>query len=291
MIYRLSWQILFQITLWIEEDLEEDPKTEEDEEEGMEIEDEMNDPEIINPYEIEKGGIGMKRRIETREHYELKESVSTLEDQMRGLMLKDKEEKERSMPSKAMSQAAIERLITQRVNAALEAKRDSQANAGGNKAMQMEQEAKIGHLQFANGRALTWWNSQVTTLGLEVANGKSWGDMKKMMMEKFCPDEEFQLTKKVEAYFKGLPENIKGEVTSSHPVNLNVTVCMAYTLMEQKIQAKAERIAKGNKRKWENSQIGNRNNNNNNNNNNRGNYQDNTRHHQYNNQRQGNARA
>nr|GFA45229.1 putative reverse transcriptase domain-containing protein [Tanacetum cinerariifolium] len=49
-----------------------------------------------------------------------------------------------------------------------------------------------------------------------------------------------------------------------------------------------ERIAEGNKRKWENSQSGNRNNNNNNN---RGNYKDNTRHHQYNNQRQGNARA
>nr|GEV92687.1 putative reverse transcriptase domain-containing protein [Tanacetum cinerariifolium] len=59
---------------------------------------------------------------------------------------------------------------------------------------------------------------------------------------------------------------------------------MAHTLIEQKIQAKAEMIAKGIKRKWENSQSGNRNNN-------RGNYHDNTRHHQYNNQRQGNARA
>nr|GFC66577.1 reverse transcriptase domain-containing protein [Tanacetum cinerariifolium] len=39
------------------------------------------------------------------------------------------------------------------------------------------------------GRALTWWNSQVATLGLNVAIGKSWGDMKKMMLEEFCPDE------------------------------------------------------------------------------------------------------
>nr|GEZ82766.1 hypothetical protein [Tanacetum cinerariifolium] len=46
-----------------------------------------------------------------------------------------------------------------------------------------------------------------------------------------------------------------------------------------------ERVSKGNKRKWENLQGGNRNNNN------RGNYQGNTRHQQYNNQRQGNARA
>nr|GFD04311.1 reverse transcriptase domain-containing protein [Tanacetum cinerariifolium] len=90
---------------------------------------------------------------------------------------------------------------------------------------------------------------------------------------------------KVEAYIKGLPENIKGEVTSSRPINLNEVVRMAHTLMEPKIQAKPERIAEGNKRKWENSQGGNRNNNN------IGNYQDNTHHHQYNNQRHGNARA
>nr|GEV36527.1 putative reverse transcriptase domain-containing protein [Tanacetum cinerariifolium] len=117
---------------------------------------------------------------------------------------------------------------------------------------------------------------------LNVAIGKSWGNIKKMMLEEFCPDEK---KKKVEAYIKGLSENIKGEVTSSRPVNLSEVVCMAYTLMEKKIQAKAERIAKGNKRKWENSHGGNRNNNN------RGKYQENTRHYQYNNQRQGNVRA
>nr|GEW12415.1 putative reverse transcriptase domain-containing protein [Tanacetum cinerariifolium] len=145
--------------------------------------------------------------------------------------------------------------------------------------------------------------------------------MKKMMLEEFCPDEEVQRMedelrslklrdtniaaytqrfnelvllcpeavptekKKVEAYIKGLSENIKGEVTSSRPVNLNKAVCMAHTLTKQKIQAKVERIAQGNKRKWENSQGSNRNNNNS------GNYQDNTRHHLYNNQRQRNARA
>nr|GFA83800.1 hypothetical protein [Tanacetum cinerariifolium] len=215
------------------------------------------------------------------------------------------------MPPKAMSQAATERLITQRVNAALEAEQASRVNEGGKEATQMKQEAKIGHLQFVNsemvfsisdcaernkvkfaaatlqGKALTWWNSQVATLGLNVVIGKSWGDMKKMMLEGFCPDEEAVPTekKKVEAYIKGLPENFKGETTSSRLVNLNEVVRMAHTLMEQKIQAKAERITEGNKKKWENSQGGNRNNNN------RGNYQDNTRHHQYNNQRQGNARA
>ncbi|GKB72691.1 putative reverse transcriptase domain-containing protein [Tanacetum coccineum] len=152
---------------------------------------------------------------------------------------------------------------------------------------------------------------------LNVVNGKSWTDMRKMMMEEFCPDEEVQRLenelrslklrdtniaaytqrfnelallcpeavptekKKVKLYIKGLPENIKGETTSSRPTVLNEAVRMAHTLMEQKLQAKAERIAESNKRKWEN----------NNNNNNRRNYRNNNYHNQNNNQRHGNARA
>ncbi|GKB58233.1 putative reverse transcriptase domain-containing protein [Tanacetum coccineum] len=62
---------------------------------------------------------------------------------------------------------------------------------------------------------------------------------------------------------------------------------MAHALTEQKLQAKAERVAKSNKRKWENNnnQGGNKNNNN------RSNYQNNNRHNQNNNRRQGNSRA
>ncbi|GKA47279.1 putative reverse transcriptase domain-containing protein [Tanacetum coccineum] len=161
--------------------------------------------------------------------------------------------------------------------------------------------------------------AKVATLGLEVANAKSWNDIKIIMREEFCPPEEIQRMevelwnlrvkdsnisaytqrfnelvllclemvpsekKKVEAYLRGLPENIKGETTSSRPVVLNEAVRMAHTLMEQKLQAKAERIAKSNKRKWEN--------NNNNNNNNQRNYRNNNSHNQNNNQRHGNARA
>nr|GEZ77137.1 putative reverse transcriptase domain-containing protein [Tanacetum cinerariifolium] len=276
------------------------------------------------------------------------------------------------MPPKPMSQAAIERLVTQRVNAALEAERAGRVNergegSNGNETRGQDRAPPVRECTFSSfmkcnptpfhgkegdiklcrgfeksemvfnisdcaernkvkfaaatlqGRALTWWNSQVATLGLNVAIGKSWGDMKKMMLEEFCPDEEVQRMedelrslklrdtniaaytqsfhelillcpqavptekKKVEAYIKGLPKNIKGETTSSRPVNINEVVRMAHTLMEQKIQAKAERVSEGNKRKWENSQGGNRNNNP------RGNYQGNNHHQQYNNQRQGNA--
>ncbi|GKB45972.1 putative reverse transcriptase domain-containing protein [Tanacetum coccineum] len=66
-----------------------------------------------------------------------------------------------------------------------------------------------------------------------------------------CPEMVLSEKKKVEAYLRALPENIKGETTSSRPVVLNEAVRMAHTLMEQKLQAKAERIAESNKRNVE----------------------------------------
>ncbi|GJX69277.1 reverse transcriptase domain-containing protein [Tanacetum coccineum] len=54
---------------------------------------------------------------------------------------------------------------------------------------------------------------------------------------------------KVDAYIRGLTDNIKGEVTSSKLANLNEAVRMAHKLMDQKSQARDERILKGNKRK------------------------------------------
>nr|GEX34926.1 hypothetical protein [Tanacetum cinerariifolium] len=55
-------------------------------------------------------GISAKRRSEAREYYKLKQSVSTLEDQMRGLMLEDKEEKERLKKKLRVSQQEKEQI-------------------------------------------------------------------------------------------------------------------------------------------------------------------------------------
>nr|GEV23510.1 hypothetical protein [Tanacetum cinerariifolium] len=179
-------------------------------------------------------------------------------------------------------------------------------------------EGAVGHV--------SWFKKTENTFEIsrEVANGRLWTEVKQMMTDEFCPTEEVQrlddeqrhlklrdmnivayterfneLTllyldvvpnekKKVELYIKGLPEIIKGETTSSRPATLNEVVRMVHTLMEHKIQAKNERIAKGIKRKWENNNQGN---NNNNNSHNRGKYQNNNHHKQNNNQRQNNAIA
>ncbi|GJY93535.1 putative reverse transcriptase domain-containing protein [Tanacetum coccineum] len=143
------------------------------------------------------------------------------------------------------------------------------------------------------GPALTWWNSKVVILGLDVANQMGWTKMKKLMTAECCPAEELQRMEnelwnlkvkeynmvaytqrfnklalmcprmvkpesvKIDAYIRGLSDNIEGEVTSSNPTNLNEAVCMAHKLMEQKLQARNERILEGNKQKWENFQSGN----------------------------------
>ncbi|GKB79084.1 putative reverse transcriptase domain-containing protein [Tanacetum coccineum] len=149
--------------------------------------------------------------------------------------------------------------------------------------------------EYAKGR-------KVATFGREVANGRPWTEVKQMLIDKFCPIEEVQRfnelallcpddvpteKKKVELYIKGFPKIIKCETTSSRPATLNEVVRMAHALMEQKIQAKDERIAEGLKRKWESNNQGGSNYRNNN----RGNYRDNDHHNQYNDRIQGGARA
>ncbi|GKA72385.1 putative reverse transcriptase domain-containing protein [Tanacetum coccineum] len=167
------------------------------------------------------------------------------------------------MPPKGMSAVGIQKLVADKVAEALAADRAARENADG-----------------SGGSG-----GQVATLGIDVANGKPWTEVKKMMTEEFCPDKEIQRMedklqnlklrdtnivaytqrfnelvvlcpdvvptekKKVEVYIKGLSENIKGETTSSKPVVLNDAVRIAHTLMEQKVQAKAERVAESNKRK------------------------------------------
>ncbi|GKA05632.1 hypothetical protein Tco_0684752 [Tanacetum coccineum] len=160
------------------------------------------------------------------------------------------------MPPKGMSAAAIQKLVADKVAEALVVDRASRANAdgsGGNVGesggqgrapparkcsfagymkcspttfhgneeaielchwfkktkitFKISGYAERNKVMFADatlqGRALTWWNSELVQL---------------------CPDVVPNEKKKVEAYIKGLPENIKGETNSSKPVVLNDAV-------------------------------------------------------------------
>nr|GEU44823.1 DNA helicase [Tanacetum cinerariifolium] len=84
------------------------------------------------------------------------------------------------------------------------------------------------------GTALTWWKTKVATMGLETVNQMPWTEMKQLMTAEFYPIEErfnelalmcprmVEPTRvKVDAYIHWLTNNIKGEVTSSKPADLN----------------------------------------------------------------------
>ncbi|GJR55210.1 putative reverse transcriptase domain-containing protein [Tanacetum coccineum] len=119
------------------------------------------------------------------------------------------------------------------------------------------------------GRALTWWNGNVHTLGLVNANRIPWTEFKTTMTTEYCPATEIQrmeqelwtLTlkgdnikaynnrfhklalmcpelvptekKKIEKYVCGFPERIKGNITSSKPATLHDAINMARELVEQ----------------------------------------------------------
>ncbi|GJX23080.1 putative reverse transcriptase domain-containing protein [Tanacetum coccineum] len=137
------------------------------------------------------------------------------------------------------------------------------------------------------GAALTWWNSQIRTLGPD-AYSMTWEVLKKKMTDKYCPQgeikkleielwnlkvkgndvpaytERFQEltlictkfvaneTEKVDKYISGLPDNIYGNVKSARPKTLDETIELANDLMDQKLRTYAERQT-DNKRKAEDS--------------------------------------
>ncbi|GKE97752.1 hypothetical protein Tco_0021103, partial [Tanacetum coccineum] len=63
------------------------------------------------------------------------------------------------------------------------------------------------------GRALTWWNGRIASMGIDAANGTLWTEVK------------------VEQYIRGLSKNIHGDVTSLRPTGIDEAVRMAYQLM------------------------------------------------------------
>ncbi|GKB05137.1 reverse transcriptase domain-containing protein [Tanacetum coccineum] len=141
--------------------------------------------------------------------------------------------------------------------------------------------------------ALTWWNSYVQTIGIDEAYELPWKDLVKLMIDVYCPRNKIQKLEnefwnlciketdvasytrrfleltllcsrmvpkendKIKRFIWGLPNNIKGNVTSSKPVRLQDAIRMANGLMDQKVCVCAARNAKQ-KRKFNNNPRGNR---------------------------------
>nr|GEV69295.1 putative reverse transcriptase domain-containing protein [Tanacetum cinerariifolium] len=140
------------------------------------------------------------------------------------------------------------------------------------------------------GVTLTWWNSHVKTVTLEVAQALPWKTLKKMMTDKYCPRGEIKklVTKiwelktkgtyviaysryfqelalmcdrmfleesdRVEKYIGGLPDTIHDSVKAARPKTMQEAIEFATEMMDKRIRDVVE-----NKRKFEGTSRNNQN--------------------------------
>ncbi|GJT02698.1 reverse transcriptase domain-containing protein [Tanacetum coccineum] len=136
--------------------------------------------------------------------------------------------------------------------------------------------------------ALTWWNSHVMTVTHDVAYSMTWVNLRKKMIDKYCPRNEIKKLEaelwnlkvigtdvvkynqrfqelallcvrmfpeesdKIERYVGGLPDMIHGNIVASKPKTMQEAIEMATELMDKRVSTIAERQAE-NKRKLENT--------------------------------------
>ncbi|KAM0061203.1 putative transcription factor interactor and regulator CCHC(Zn) family [Helianthus debilis subsp. tardiflorus] len=120
--------------------------------------------------------------------------------------------------------------------------------------------------------ALTWWNAQVQTLGIEMVNATTWDDFKELMREEYCPRDEVQKLeneyynlkmegseieaftrrsndlatfcpnlyrpphRRIELYLKGLAAAVRGYVTAANLDNLPRIVRLANKITDQEVE-------------------------------------------------------
>nr|GEW79965.1 hypothetical protein [Tanacetum cinerariifolium] len=94
------------------------------------------------------------------------------------------------------------------------------------------------------GVALTWWNSHVKTVTLEVAQALPWKTLKKMMTDKYCPRGEIKKLETEMWELKTKGTDVIGE--GSQAKTMQEAIEFATELMDKRIRDVAE-----NKRKFE----------------------------------------
>nr|GEV00069.1 putative reverse transcriptase domain-containing protein [Tanacetum cinerariifolium] len=243
----------------------------------------------------------------------LVEKLSNAEEKAECKKLKKELEEARIMPPKSapLAQAAIRRMIKESVDAAIAAERARHMNARndargygpvrGQDATLVVRECTFVGFMKCNPTAFhgtegavelrRWFKKTESVFRIsECVEGKKvkeynivaytqrFNELALMCLRMVEPKRV-----KVDAYIRGLTENIKGYVTSSKPANLNKVIRMAHKLMEWKSQARDERILEGKKQKLESFQIGNSSS--------KSNHRDNSCKTLQNKQKQGNARA
>ncbi|GJU38324.1 reverse transcriptase domain-containing protein [Tanacetum coccineum] len=181
--------------------------------------------------------------------------------------------------------------------------------------------AEENKVAFATGiltnDALSWWNAYAQLIGIEQDNRITWTELKRLLTNKYCPrteikkmeDEFYGLIVKgndlktytrrfqelavlcpnmvpnskklMEAFIKGLPQSIEGNVTASKPQTLEEATNIAHRLMDQILKRDSVQETNDHKRKFEDKRNTNNDNNNHPNNSNNNNYSNNCNNNNY----------
>nr|GEX99422.1 putative reverse transcriptase domain-containing protein [Tanacetum cinerariifolium] len=225
--------------------------------------------------------------LESGENATLKKRLAETETKLVWARMERDTAERRIMPPKAMSEARMHEIIRDQVTTSMAEfmanmnRRTGGAGASGAgadgagaggagvdgagpKAPEITGDCKErDKVKFATatlqGRTLTWWNGRIVSMGIDAANGTPWSEVRKWMIDEFCPRSVLQRLEqelynlklkgtdidgytnrfhelallcprmvepeqvKVEQYIRGLSKNIRGDVTSSRPAELDTS--------------------------------------------------------------------
>nr|GEV82006.1 reverse transcriptase domain-containing protein [Tanacetum cinerariifolium] len=151
--------------------------------------------------------------------------------------------------------------------------------------------AEENRVTFATGTltddVLSWWNGFAQPIGIEQANRISWTELKRLLTNKYCPrtevkkmeDEFYNLVVKgydlkpyvrrfqelailcpnmvpntekiMEAFIRGLPQSIEGNVTASKPQTLEEATNISHRLMDKIPKYKSVQETNDHKQKFD----------------------------------------
>nr|GEY24638.1 putative reverse transcriptase domain-containing protein [Tanacetum cinerariifolium] len=152
-----------------------------------------------------------------------------------------------------LTQQAVNQLVREGIEAAIRAERE------------IVREEASGARGLAGGPAAAPVARDVATLGLEVANGKPWAEVKKMMIDEFFPIKEVQRLEDELRHLKLRDTNIDAYTKRFNELvllcpdvvpNEKKKVELYIMGLPEKMQAKNKRIIESNKRRWENNNQG-----------------------------------
>nr|GFB36393.1 reverse transcriptase domain-containing protein [Tanacetum cinerariifolium] len=205
----------------------------------------------------------------------------------------------------AMTQDAIRQLVANSVTATLEVQAATMVNTTISIGT-LDQERLINYAEenkvtFATGTltddALSWWNAYTQPIGIEQANNTTWAELKRLLTNKYCPQNEVKkmeyefynliikgndhktyirryqelailcpnmvpnTEKLMEVFIRGLPHSIEGTITASKPQTLEEAINIAHRLMDKIIKRGSMQGTSDHKPKFDDKRSSNNNNN------------------------------